>query len=371
LLARLGLVALCTVALIGCVPGMYGSTRPLVKIGLAAPFEGLGRPLGYEALQGVKVALAERNAAGGVGGYMVELVALNDLNEPAEAYAQAAEFAADPAILGVVTGWNNAVAPAVLPAYRLAGLAVVVPWSVAAELADPEGGIMLLAADTGRIAQAVAHQLSASTADETVAVAGEAAAIQPYLERFERAGRGVPLPIGSGGAAIDEWVRRLLLARTVPPEVLLLITDGARAGDIVLAARATSWPGPIVVGPDAASPQLATVAGAAADGVLVISPAPAAADLAPGREGGGAEVAELGPRAVMAYDATQVLLGAIELAVQANGTPTRAGVVRALPAVRVRGLTGDITFDDKGRRVNAGVWRYRTENGHYPGRLME
>ena len=49
-----------------------------VKIGLVAPFEGAQRALGYDVLAAVRIAIAEQNAAGGVGGRAVALVALND-----------------------------------------------------------------------------------------------------------------------------------------------------------------------------------------------------------------------------------------------------------------------------------------------------
>ena len=75
---------------------------PTVKIGLVAPFEGLHRPLGYEALFGVKLAIQERNRGQGLHGYRIELVALNDFDDPAEARKQAAALAADPDVLGVV-----------------------------------------------------------------------------------------------------------------------------------------------------------------------------------------------------------------------------------------------------------------------------
>lgn len=370
-LVHLGLVVLCLMALTGCGPGMYGSTRPLIKIGLAAPFEGLGRPLGYEALRGVKTALGERNAAGGVGGYMVELVALNDSNRPDEAAARAHEFAADPAVVGVITGWSPAVATAALPAYRQAGLAVVVAWSAPAALADPAGGIVLLAADSERIARAVADRLATSALTGKVAVAGEAGAIRPYLGQPGLPAMGVPLPAGPGDAAVDDWARHLLLARTAPPAALVLLADGAQAGGIVRAVRATSWSGLILGGAEAVSPQLVDVAGTAADGVVVASAAPAGVDLAAGGGGDNTAAPDFGPRAVMAYDATQVLLAAVESAVRAGGQPTRDGVGTALLAVRVRGLTGDIVFGADGRRVDAGVWWYRIEGGRYPGRRVE
>jgi len=70
-----------------------GSTKPILKVGLVAPFEGLYRPLGYKVLYAVKLAIRERNASGGVAGYMVELVALNDDSEPTIAAQRAREMA--------------------------------------------------------------------------------------------------------------------------------------------------------------------------------------------------------------------------------------------------------------------------------------
>ena len=59
--------------------------RPTVKIGLVAPFEGRYRYVGYDVFYAVRLALQEVNAAGGVGGYHVELVAYDDGADPAMA----------------------------------------------------------------------------------------------------------------------------------------------------------------------------------------------------------------------------------------------------------------------------------------------
>ena len=369
--AYIVLVACSALAAGGCVPDLYGSTRPLIKIGLAAPFEGLGRPLGYEALQGVKMALAERNAAGGVGGYMVELVALNDSDQPDEAATQALEFAADPAILGVITGWRQGVASAALPAYRQAGVAVVVPWSVPAELADPAHGVVLLAADSDRVARTAADHLAAVVGDAGVAVVGDAAAVSPYLALASLPVWRVPLPDSPTAALLGDTMRRLFLARPAPPSALVLVTTGAQAGDIVRAARDIPWDGPILISPDGADPQLVDVAGAVANGVLIASAAPDGTDLPERRNGAEALLGGLGPRGVQAYDAVQVLLAAIEAAAQADGQPTRDGVIRALSDVKASGLTGEITIASDGRRRDARVWWYQISDNHYPGILVE
>jgi branched-chain amino acid transport system substrate-binding protein len=347
--------------LTGCVPGVYGSTRPVVKIGLAAPFEGLGRPIGYEALQGVKLALAQRNAEGGVAGSMIELVALDDSNQPDRARLQAREFAADPAVLGVIAGWKDEVSGAALPVYREEGLGVVVPWSTSPGLADASAGLLLLAADSELIAQRLTQRITEG-GYRRVAVVGEDSAVVPYLDLLGERGRRVPLPEAPGGEVLREWTARLILARPPPPDALVIAADGADAGAVVEALREMSWRGSVFGNADVASAQLVDVAGTAADGTLLASPAPTGDDLA-GLVGGQAD--ELGPRAIMAYDATNVLLGALEAAIEREGKPTRQGVIAALRAVRVRGLTGDIEFDVQGRRREAPVWLYRIEGGQW------
>jgi hypothetical protein len=105
-----------------------GSVKTTIKIGLSAPFEGLYRDVGYEALYAVRLAVRQRNDAGGVGSrYLVELVALNDFNEAEEAILQAREMAADPNVLGVLGAWSEETARAATPEYRRLGLALLAP----------------------------------------------------------------------------------------------------------------------------------------------------------------------------------------------------------------------------------------------------
>jgi hypothetical protein len=120
------LLVACLPALAACCPP--GGAKPTVKIGLSAPFEGRARDLGYEALYALRLAVRQRNEAGGVGGrYLVEMVALNDFDEPEVAVEQARKMAADPDVLGVLGGWSPPTAAAAGPAYQALGLAFVSP----------------------------------------------------------------------------------------------------------------------------------------------------------------------------------------------------------------------------------------------------
>jgi hypothetical protein len=117
--------ALCLLLVAAC--SFPGSVKPTVKIGLSAPFEGLYRDLGYEALYAVRLAVRERNADGGVGQrFLVELVALNDFNEADKAVEQARKMAVDPAVLGVLGGFSPETA-VVAGEYEQLGLIFLLP----------------------------------------------------------------------------------------------------------------------------------------------------------------------------------------------------------------------------------------------------
>lgn len=115
--------AACCLLLASCCTGL----PPTVKIGLSAPFEGRDRDLGYEVLHAVRLAVRQRNEAGGAGGALVEMVALNDFNEGAEAVMQARKMAIDPGVLAVVGGWTANTAAAAAPEYERLGLAFLAP----------------------------------------------------------------------------------------------------------------------------------------------------------------------------------------------------------------------------------------------------
>lgn len=104
-----------------------GGTLPVKKIGLLSPFEGVQRQNGYQRLYGVKLALQEINRTGGVAGYKIELVALNDFAQSAEAILQAQEFVIDSDVIGVIGEWDGALFADTAPIFDAAGLAVIAP----------------------------------------------------------------------------------------------------------------------------------------------------------------------------------------------------------------------------------------------------
>jgi ABC-type branched-subunit amino acid transport system substrate-binding protein len=82
--------------------GPIAVTRPVTKVGLVAPFEGTQRARGYEALYAAKLALREHNTSGGAAGWQVELVALDQDDQPDLALRQARALAVDPDVTYVI-----------------------------------------------------------------------------------------------------------------------------------------------------------------------------------------------------------------------------------------------------------------------------
>ena len=116
--SRLPLLAsFACLLLVALLPACSASTAPVVKVGLVAPFEGRYRAVGYEAIYAARLAIREINAAGGVSGVRVELIALDDSGDPGMAIEQARKVAIDPQVVAVIGHYRPNTTGAALGAY--------------------------------------------------------------------------------------------------------------------------------------------------------------------------------------------------------------------------------------------------------------
>jgi ABC-type branched-subunit amino acid transport system substrate-binding protein len=111
---------LLTLILSGCA-----GARPLLKVGLVAPFEGRHRELGYDVIYSARLAVRELNLAGGVSGYYLALVSLDDGGEVDLAQGAAASLVVDPAVVAVVGHWLPGTTTAAAPIYSRGGLPLI------------------------------------------------------------------------------------------------------------------------------------------------------------------------------------------------------------------------------------------------------
>lgn len=124
-------ICLIFLFLAACTP-----VRPIVKIGLIAPFEGLYRESGYAALAAMRQAIDECTPAT----LEVIPVALDDSGDPAQAQRAAQKLLVDPAVDAIIGPLLLDAVPAVTAVMTKA---TEIPWLIPA-LVAPEGGFASL-----------------------------------------------------------------------------------------------------------------------------------------------------------------------------------------------------------------------------------
>jgi len=202
----------------------------MVKIGLVAPFEGLYRPLGYEVLLAVKLALSEQNEAGGVNGYMVELVALNDGHDPAMAIQRAREMAVDPDIMGVIGHFDDQTTLAALSTYHQAGLALVVPSATAVEVTGRGySQTFRLGADNDLLgATAARYAVVERGAGRLAVIRGQEDLVSSFVAAARREGALIVLDLEAGQASL------LAVLTKQRPDMIFFGGGALEASDLLL-----------------------------------------------------------------------------------------------------------------------------------------
>lgn len=95
------IISMCLVLALASL-GLAGSVKDGLKIGATGPFTGAAAAPGMEIFNSIKLAVAERNAAGGIGGVQVEVVMGDTAGDAAQGVNVAEKFCTDDKIYGVV-----------------------------------------------------------------------------------------------------------------------------------------------------------------------------------------------------------------------------------------------------------------------------
>jgi len=374
-------VFLLAVALLlsGCRFRFPGSTAPLLKIGLVAPFEGRFRARGYEVLYAVKLAVHEWNKAGGTGSYRIELVALDDGGEPAAAVQQAREMAVDADVLGVIGHFDEATTLAAAPEYAALGLALVAP-DVGAEDMTAVDSIIRFGPSNRLLGREAARYALKTLGAERLAVLRGRKASSTADPQNDLADAFVSAVRQLGGTlvldtslAIEGWLSELASAA---PDMILIASEVMEGAEAIRLARQASVEAVFIGGPALGDRSLVQLGGQWVEGVLYLAAAPAGSDIG-GNEAFVADYQALagyapGPRATLAYEATHFLLRALARAVEESpARPTRAAVWQQLThSSAYEELLESYSLDDSGQAFDWPIATYGIEADGYPGRRL-
>jgi branched-chain amino acid transport system substrate-binding protein len=286
-----------------------GSVRPTVKIGLVAPFEGRYRYVGYDVIYAVRLAVRETNAAGGVGGYNVELVAYDDAADPTMAIEQARKLAVDPGVVAAIGHFRPETSGAAADAYAGAGIPLISPG--------------LVAPHADRLADDLLRHLEESGLNGAALVT-EGGPLGLVLRSDAR------ISLVVSPEEID-WLEQVLAS-----DAIICDAEPVTAGEVVRALRDAGWGGVFLGGPELAAADFAAVAGDAAEGAHFVTPwpfptdVPDSTDFVAVYQAMGPHVEPPGPLALPVYEATWRVLEALERDIAVNGVPTREGMAAAL-----------------------------------------
>lgn len=314
----------------------------------------------------MNLAIGECNQAGGVQGYLVELVALNDDHEPDSAAQSARELAVDPDVMAVIGHYGEETTLAALPVYQENSLALVVPGTTAGAVATSGyDQTYRLVADNETIGEAAARYVVLSRGATRVAVLGGA-------EDLVRAFENVATDAGAEVFVHQEQDREALLTALdrEDPDLLFFGGEGLEGAELLLALRERGQDLRLVGGNGLNTPHFVEVAGEAAAGTVYVAVTPPAPDGWFSEAYSERSGAPPPPYAALSYDAAGLLLEAVGECIASEGRPSRRCVAESLAKVReYKGLTGTISFDDKGQAVAREVYLYEINDAQYPGEL--
>lgn len=148
-------------------------------------------------------------------------------------------------------------------------------------------------------------------------------------------------------------------------------TDPVTAGEVICALRAAGWQGVFLGGPELVAADFCGGAGNSAEGAVFVTAWPLPGDVA-----GGVDFSEgyravsngvpPGPLALPAYEATWILLEALERDIAAHEEPTREGMAGALLATERDGLLGSIALGSGRQWGEAPLYWYRVDSEGVP-----
>ena len=348
-----------------------------VKVGIGGPLTTTSAGFGVEMKQAVDLAVDERNAAGGLAGAKVLGVAVDDRADPEAGKAVARGFCDDPAVLGVVGHVNSGVAIATGQIYADCSLAVITP--MASNPKVTESGfatIFRLTNRDDRKGPGLAHYLIEKMGKKRALVIDDGTAYGIGLADQFVAG------FGSGGTVVARKSVKVGdkdfadFVKSWPNDFDVVFFAGIREGALILKEMRAQGFSQLFSCGDGCWDTKAFIAasdGAAtkAEGVRILSAAPAIGTVPGSAEFGAKYTAKYGPinnYAASSYDSARVLMVAIADAAKAKeGLPTRADVVAALRKLTFQGIAyaKPVQWTEKGDNKSAVIFVNAVEGDHF------
>ncbi len=320
-----------------------------IRIGVYLPMTGPMGSFGSSALAGIELAVAEQNAAGGVRGATVEIVALDTMGQPAATAAvveRLIEHDRVVALVGEVLSMNSLAGAAVAQAQ---GVPMIAPSATAVDVTRTGDRIFRAC-----FIDAVQARAMAAFAREHLKVSRVAILTDEAQAYSVGLASGFAAELRARGGTIVAEQRyqtgntdpkALMAIKAARPEAIYVPGYYADVGTVAVQLRKIGVAVPLLGGDGWDSAELTMIAGSAIDGSYYTSQfavddprAVSQAFVARFQEGSGTPPDSL---AALGYDAVRIVLAAMARSPSLD----RADLAEAMAATRLDGVTGPLTFD--------------------------
>ena len=351
-----GIFAVISALLLGCGAS---AKSDVIKIGVAGPLTGSQAKMGADIFNGVKLAVAQWNAKGGVLGKKIEIVGRDDEAKEPQAKTVAFELI-NAGVVGVIGHFNSGCTIPASEEYFRSKVPIITPSSTNPYVTDRKHwNIFRICgrddAQGERAAQYAVEKLKVQRAvvlhDKTAYGEGLAGCFKKAVEKLAKPGTVVY----HGGIDKSETNFKPLLStiKETNPDSVFFGGIYDQAGLLVLQMRDMGINIPFISGDGVIDPEYLKTAGKSADNSFLTFP-----ELLPFARGiydkfpearkfndeYAAKFGTPGPYSLYAYDAANILISSIHKA----GTTDGEKLAEAIHTNEHNCCMGKIKFDDKG-----------------------
>ncbi len=371
-------------ASIGCKKeqgsGMVGKdAKGPVVIGEVGSMTGTEATFGTSSDRGIQLAVTETNAAGGIKGRQVQIIALDDEGKPEEAATAATRLIASEhvtALLGEVASTRSlfmapkaqaAKVPMVSPSSTNEKVTAVGDYIFRACFIDPFQGYVMAKFATDNLKIKKAAILRDVRNDYSVGLA------KVFTDNFTKLGGEITANESFSSGDVD-FKAQLTNMKNTHPDALYVPGYYTDVGLIARQAREVGITGPLLGGDGWDSEKLYEIGGAALDGSYfsnhysVDDPSPRIQEFVTKfKKAYAGQVPD--SLAAQAYDAAGMLMDAMKRSAELTGPSIRDALAQTK---NYQGVTGDITMDEKRNATKAAVVLKIAHGGKYEfaGRVL-
>jgi branched-chain amino acid transport system substrate-binding protein len=245
-----------------------------VTIGSFVATSGSGAPFGLDQLQGMKVAVEQINAAGGIAGHKIELKHQSTDYDKTQAQSVVNQFVADKSIIGLIGPTSSAEAFAADPIAVAAKLPVLAPANGAAgvpqigpyvhRIGVPEELLLPSAVNAASDALKFKNVAILYAQNDPFATTG----FKAFQTQLEAKHVNIVEVIGYDSSTVD-FAAQLQRVKDKKPDALFVAAKSSDAALLLRQARQSGIDVPVVGNLAFTSPSLVAAAGDAINGLIV------------------------------------------------------------------------------------------------------